>query len=52
MSVPGKTTGAMAIPYSPQAQRRMAAFHPTRRFSLAALSAGFAPHCRRSDAVG
>ena len=26
--------------------------HPTRQFPPAALNAGFAPHCRRSDACG
>jgi hypothetical protein len=26
--------------------------HPTRQFAPAALNAGFAPHCRRSDARG
>jgi hypothetical protein len=32
-------------------QRSLTApFHPTRQFALAALNAGFAPHCGRSDA--
>ena len=35
-----------------QASRPRSQFHPTRQFAPAALNAGFAPHCRRSDARG
>jgi len=34
------------------AHRRRTGNHPTRQFAPAVPNAGFAPHCRRSDARG
>jgi hypothetical protein len=49
MPVPSRTYERLQLahPYPPRAWR-----YPTRRFALAALNAGFAQHCRRSDALG
>src|SRR6202035_1630391 len=41
-----------AQPRRSRALRRLPAYHPTRQFAPAVPNAGFAPHCRRSDARG